>query len=214
MDCAVARAELIAVLGEARASLSRPDADYTWSSWRDAEHALCEIDAIATGLRAGDAPSYALQFVFLPTGPMQEVAMSSGWGDAFVDLANRMDAAVEALERRAAFVCVICGAAAGSLTLEGGGDCAHVVRESFTSALTRAVGRDELAPLRAALGGDDACALFELDLELAPFYCPGCDATYCGEHWQRWDVFDDDDPAWHDSIRGRCPHGHERMLED
>jgi hypothetical protein len=28
----------------------------------------------------------------------------------------------------------------------------------------------------------------------------------------RWSVFDDD--GWHDSIRGRCPHGHERMLED
>jgi hypothetical protein len=209
-----ARAELIAVLGEARTWLARPDADYAWSSWLGAEQALGEIDDIVAGLHAGGAPSYALAFVFLPTGPMQEVALSSGWGDEFVDLANRMDAAVEALERRAAFACAACGAPAGSLTLEGGRDSAHVLRESFTSMLTRAVGRDEFEPLRAALSGDDARALHALDVELAPFYCPDCDATYCGEHWVRWDVFDDDDPGWHDSARGRCPHGHERMLED
>lgn len=214
MDSVVARAELIAVLGEAGARLVRPDADYTWSSWLDAEHALREIDAIAAGLRAGGAPSYALQFVFLPTGPMQEVALSSGWGDEFAALADRTDAAVEALERGATFACTVCGGLAGSLTLEGGRDSAHVLRESFTSTLTRAVERDELVALRAALGADDAGALFALDLELAPFYCPACDATYCGEHWQRWDVFDDDEETWHDSIRGRCPHGHERMLED
>ena len=38
--------------------------------------------------------------------------------------------------------------------------------------------------------------------------------SYCGAHWARWDVFDQGDPAHHDSIRGRCPVGHERMLED
>jgi hypothetical protein len=45
-----------------------------------------------------------------------------------------------------------------------------------------------------------------------PFFCPVCDKCYCGTHWKRWDVFDDD--GWHDSIRGACPEGHERMLED
>lgn len=25
---------------------------------------------------------------------------------------------------------------------------------------------------------------------------------------------DEEMPDWHDSVRGRCPHGHERMLED
>ena len=28
------------------------------------------------------------------TGPIQEVALSSGWGDAFLDLADRFDAAM------------------------------------------------------------------------------------------------------------------------
>jgi hypothetical protein len=35
------------------------------------------------------------QFVWLfaPTGPIQEVSLSSGWGDMFLELAKRMDAA-------------------------------------------------------------------------------------------------------------------------
>jgi hypothetical protein len=68
--------------------------------------------------------------------------------------------------------------------------------------------------LRAALAAGDAREVFELDPECAPFYCQECGATYCGDHWDRWDVFDEDDRNWHDSIRGRCPRGHERMLED
>lgn len=73
---------------------------------------------------------------------------------------------------------------------------------------------DAFERLRAALAAGDARDIFELDAEYAPFYCPTCGASYCAGHWDRWDVFDDEIPDWHDSIRGRCPRGHERMLED
>lgn len=54
-----------------------------------------------------------------------------------------------------------------------------------------------------------------LNLEAAAFYCPICDACFCTAHWKTWDVFDNDDGLmWYDSIRGRCPHGHVRMLLD
>ena len=42
--------------------------------------------------------------------------------------------------------------------------------------------------------------------------CRTCSRTYLREHWTVWNAFDDD--GWHDSIRGRCPEGHERMIED
>jgi hypothetical protein len=35
-----------------------------------------------------------LDVLFLPTGPIQEVSLSSGWGDEFLQLAERYDAAV------------------------------------------------------------------------------------------------------------------------
>ncbi len=77
---------------EARAWISQPDGDFTWSSWIDADHALTEIDWIIGQVQKGQLP-FSAEVIFLPTGPMQELAMSSGWGDEFIELANRFDAA-------------------------------------------------------------------------------------------------------------------------
>jgi len=107
------------------------------------------------------------------------------------------------------FACSLCDAVAGTVWLESG---PRVARESFSSRLWLAVKPSRLPALRAALRDRDVRALFAIDLEIAPFWCPECEASYCGAHWVRWSVFDDD--GWHDSIRGRCPQGHERMLED
>lgn len=110
---------------------------------------------------------------------------------------------------RTEFPCSRCERVAGTAWLEDG---EKVARESFTGRMWLAVARERLTALRAALRDADAGGLFAIDLELAPFWCAACEASYCGEHWVRWSVFDDD--GWHDSIRGRCPRGHERMLED
>lgn len=101
------------------------------------------------------------------------------------------------------YTCAICGAVAGSVTVEAG----ELRRESFTGVLLRPAPATAL-PQRAA-------ELFALDFELAPFWCPECAEVYCGDHWRTRMVFEHDPlPAWLDSIRGVCPHGHERMLED
>ena len=88
----------------------------------------------------------------------------------------------------------------------------EVVRDSFTSRLTARIPAPAFEPLRQLIVKGDAEGLWSMDLEFAPFFCPVCRATFCGAHWKRWDVFDED--GWHDSIRGACPEGHERMLED
>ena len=86
--------KLIAVFEEARVLLADPANDFDWSSWRDSEHALEEIDEILAALRSGKAPDPAeFAVLFAPTGPMQEVSVSSGWGTRFLDLADRFDAA-------------------------------------------------------------------------------------------------------------------------
>ena len=69
-------------------------------------------------------------------------------------------------------------------------------------------------PILAALAAADAEALHAVNLEFAPFWCPRCRTAYCGEHWQTWLVFDEEDPAWFEEQRGICPEGHERMLVD
>jgi hypothetical protein len=89
------RRELVDVLRECRALLARPDSDYLWSSWEDADAALEEVDGIIAAIEQGEPLSRWWSVIFAPTGPMQEVSLSSGWGDAFITLANRWDAAME-----------------------------------------------------------------------------------------------------------------------
>ncbi|PYJ56029.1 MAG: hypothetical protein DME24_23380, partial [Verrucomicrobia bacterium] len=71
--------KLIAVLREAREFLARPDNDFAWSSWDDAAAALREIDGFISRIEVGDMPERsAIELLFLPTGPIQEVSVSSG----------------------------------------------------------------------------------------------------------------------------------------
>ena len=192
---------LLAVMLEARRLIALPENDFTWSSFIDQETALEEIDGFIDALEAGTANASWIGMLFLPTGPIQEVSLSSGWGEAFVALADRFDLAAAAHAGRAKHLCARCGKEAGTLTCADG----ELRRVSFTSVLTQR----ETPAVRAALGS--ARALYELDFELVPFYCPACDRSYCGEHWSATDVFED---GVHDSIRGTCPEGHERLLED
>jgi hypothetical protein len=140
--------------------------------------------------------------------------------DAFAGAAARIATEVAALAGVPApsnlvashvWACAICGGAAGSIALNDSGE---VRRECFTSVITTRLPDAATSELRAALAAGDAASLYDLDPELASWWCPECQKSYCGDHWVRWDVFDEDDPNWHDSIRGRCPDGHERMLED
>lgn len=88
-------AKLLSVLEEARGLLAAADNDFSWSSWRDRNAALDEIDTILSELRSGILPSaLTLNVLFAPTGPLQAVSLSSGWGDEFIALAERFDDAM------------------------------------------------------------------------------------------------------------------------
>src|SRR5262245_13763527 len=91
-----ARRELVEVLREARALLALPDNDFCWSSWRDSNAALATMDKHIAIIEAGSLPpSLDLAVLFGPTGPIQEVSLSSGWGTEFLAVARRFDAALE-----------------------------------------------------------------------------------------------------------------------
>lgn len=96
-----AREELIRVLRDARALLALPGNDFAWASWGDAATALAEVDGLIAALEAGRLPARLdVAVLFAPTGPIQEVSLSSGWADTFLAVAARCDAAVEAVYNR------------------------------------------------------------------------------------------------------------------
>ena len=91
------RRELANVLREARALLALPGNNFDWSAWEDATAALAEVDRHIATLEAGRLPPRLLvQVLFAPTGPIQEVSLSSGWADEFLALADRCDVALDA----------------------------------------------------------------------------------------------------------------------
>ena len=74
--------------------------DFTWSSWKDLEHALGELQAILETTQAGVVPKQsAVSILFAPTGSLQELSMSSGWAEQYLRLAERFDAAERSLWR-------------------------------------------------------------------------------------------------------------------
>ena len=88
---AAARDEIVAVLQIAREKVSGPDVDFVWSTWRDSDHAVREIDRAIRRLRRGGVPILSLQVMFAPTGDLQEVSIQNGWSDEYMALADRFD---------------------------------------------------------------------------------------------------------------------------
>jgi len=91
--------QLISVFIEVRKLIARADNNFDWSCWDDASAALVEIDSVLEKLcNFGLLPKSKMNFLFLPTGPLQEVSISSGWGDEFCELADSFDLAMKSKE--------------------------------------------------------------------------------------------------------------------
>ncbi len=87
---------MLAALRDVRALVALPDNNFDWSGWENAEKALAEIDAVVEKVRQGQTPLTA-EILFLPTGPLQETSLSSGWGKEFVEIADHYDTAKAAV---------------------------------------------------------------------------------------------------------------------
>lgn len=84
--------KLIEILKETRELLAQPENDFSYSSWKSSTEAIHEIDSLMSNIESGNIPIYSIiKDLFLPTGPIQEVSMSSGWSQQFLLLANRWD---------------------------------------------------------------------------------------------------------------------------
>ena len=75
--------------------------DLTWQSrYSDKRELLADLTDHAERVRQGDLSRLAdLRYLFVPTGPLCEIAASSGWLDVYTMLGNRFDEAYERMGR-------------------------------------------------------------------------------------------------------------------
>ena len=91
---------VLALVDTAAALVACPDNRFVACGWDDAAAALAELDEVGDRLRGGVVPSSTIARWFRPTGPLQQLSLDSGWGDAFVALAALADAVLAACADR------------------------------------------------------------------------------------------------------------------
>ncbi len=85
-------AQLKSVLGATLELLSLPQNDFSYSSWIDQDAATSEFQELISALDSESIPDLRLLgALFAPTGPIQEVSLSSGWAEEFLRLAEKFD---------------------------------------------------------------------------------------------------------------------------
>ena len=83
---------LIQILEAAQGVLALPDSEFMWSWWDTAEEAQKHLADLIGQVKGGKLPNRdKVSVLFLPTGPLQEVSISSGWGEAFNIVADKFD---------------------------------------------------------------------------------------------------------------------------
>ena len=66
--------------------------DINWTSFETADEIIEELDEYIKLLEANDYEVLEeVKFQFLPTCTFQELSLTNGWGDEFLELANRFD---------------------------------------------------------------------------------------------------------------------------
>jgi hypothetical protein len=85
---------------------------------------------------------------------------------------------------------------------------AAVVVESFCGVDHLPVPTERLVTVSDAVGKSDASALRGIGFSYAPFHCPDCMSSYCGEHWSARRFVDGDITG----VEGTCPQGHFHVL--
>jgi hypothetical protein len=85
---------LAAIIDELLTIVQGHPQDLNWQPYYDDQRELLlDLQDHAERIRNGDASRPPeLKFSLLPTGDLNEIAFSSGWGAAYVRLANEFDA--------------------------------------------------------------------------------------------------------------------------
>ena len=69
-----------------------PGNEFCWSYWEGSEEATKEINKLLNMASSYSLPERVeVAVLFAPTGPLQEVSLSSGWAEPFLRVAEKYD---------------------------------------------------------------------------------------------------------------------------
>lgn len=88
--------ELIGVMKDIRNTVNHPEIDLCWSKYNDLAELLKQIDFYIGSLEQADVSIMKdLSYFFAPTGSLQEISMSNGWGQKFIELSIVVDELIQ-----------------------------------------------------------------------------------------------------------------------
>jgi len=88
--------EIIQILNKIVEKLSMPNCDVTWSHYDNQIDAMTDVKGYIERLKKGETLEFRdLKLLFAPTDSLQEIAISNGWGNEFLTLADQFDKVIE-----------------------------------------------------------------------------------------------------------------------
>jgi hypothetical protein len=88
--------EIIQILDKIIGKLSLPGCDVVWSHYDSQAEALTDVKEHIERLKKNDFSKLGdLKLLFAPTGSLQDISISNGWGTEFLVLATQFDKAIE-----------------------------------------------------------------------------------------------------------------------
>jgi hypothetical protein len=86
--------ELAGILNDVVAVCEASPQNVDWAGYEDQSELLEDLRQHIRRLRTGDLRGLSdLRVLFLPTGPLQDIAIDSGWHEIYLVLASRFDEA-------------------------------------------------------------------------------------------------------------------------
>jgi hypothetical protein len=72
--------------------VNSPDTDLAWSNYNCIEDLVSELDSLINRLENHEEEVLKdVKFLFAPTNSLQEISLSNGWGNEFINLSNTVD---------------------------------------------------------------------------------------------------------------------------
>lgn len=83
---------IIEILKEVRDIIDSPDTDVAWSRYNTVEEVVEDLELHIKKMTINEESAIEnLKVLFAPTGSLQEISISSGWGCKFLEIASRFD---------------------------------------------------------------------------------------------------------------------------